>query len=93
MYVGVPTDPPVGTPAADRPTHVTPPPSPPSRPSKFFAPGWGLELEQAAPLGKSLPQTANRRQPPTANRHPLSITVAVVLCLDRVLTMKQSASL
>ena len=55
MYVGVPTDPPLGTPAADRPTHLPPPPpppsSPPSRPPKVFAPGWGLELEQAAPLG------------------------------------------
>ena len=32
-----------------RPTY-TPPPAP-SRPPKVFAPGWGLEFEQAAPLG------------------------------------------
>ena len=49
MYVGVPTDPPLGTPAADRPTHLTPPPT--SRPPKVFTPGWGLEFEQAAALG------------------------------------------
>ena len=47
MYVGVPTDPPLGTPAADRPTHLPPPPPP--RPPKVFAPSWGLEFEQAAP--------------------------------------------
>ena len=34
---------------ADRPTHLPPPP-PPSKPPKVFAPGWGLEFEQAAPL-------------------------------------------
>ena len=39
---------PRGTPAADRPTYLPPPP--PSRPPKVFAPGWGLEIEQAAPL-------------------------------------------
>ena len=47
MYVGVPTDPPLGTPVTGRPTY----PPPPSRLPKVFAPGWGLEFEQAAPLG------------------------------------------
>ena len=45
-----PPPPSPGTPAADRPTHLTPhPPLPPSRPPEVFAPGWGLEFEQAAP--------------------------------------------
>ena len=44
----LPTHPPLGSPAADRPTHHPPPP--PSRPIKFFAPSWGLEFQQAAPL-------------------------------------------
>ena len=34
--------------AADQLTHHPPPPS---RPPKVFASGWGLEFEQAAPLG------------------------------------------
>ena len=51
MYVGVPTDPPPGTPAADRPTHLppSPPPPPPSGPPKVFAHGWVSIFEQAAP--------------------------------------------
>ena len=46
--LGYPLTPPLGTPAADRPTHLPPPP--PSRPPKVFTPGWGLEFEQATPL-------------------------------------------
>ena len=47
--------PPLGTPAADGPTHLPPPPpSPPSRLPKVFAPSWGLEFEQAAPVGLAL---------------------------------------
>ena len=38
-----------------------------------------------------LPTAANHQQPPL-NRHPLSNPVSVVLCLARVLPMKQSAS-
>ena len=52
--LGYPLTPPLlGTMAADRPTHLPPPPLPfpPSRPPKVFAPGWGIEFEQAAPLG------------------------------------------
>ena len=45
--LGYPLTSPVGTPAADRPTHLPPPPS---RPPKVFASGWGLEFEQAALL-------------------------------------------
>ena len=46
--LGYPLTPPLGTPVADRPTHL--PPSPPSRPPKVFAPSWGLEFEQGAPF-------------------------------------------
>ena len=38
---------PLRTPAADRPTHLPPPP--PSRPPKVFTPGWGPGFEQAPP--------------------------------------------
>ena len=41
--------PPPGTPAADWPNHLTPPP--PSRLPKVFAPGWASIFEQATPLG------------------------------------------
>ena len=46
MHVGVPTDSPLGTLAAD-----PPPPLPLPDPQKFSHPGWGLEFEQAAPFG------------------------------------------
>ena len=49
--LGVPTDPTLGPLTADPPTHLKPPPPPTSRPPKVFAPVWGLEFEQAAPLG------------------------------------------
>ena len=38
MYVGVPTDPPMGIPAADRLTHLPPPPLQKSPPPKVFDP-------------------------------------------------------
>ena len=48
--VKVPTDPPLGTPAADR---LSPPPlPPPSRPPKVFAPDWVSRFEPATPLGR-----------------------------------------
>ena len=49
--MGYPLTPPLGTLAAGRPTHLPPPPFPPSRPLKVFAHGWGIEFEQAAPFG------------------------------------------
>ena len=45
--LGYPLTPPLGTLAADPPTHLPPPPS---RPPKVLAPGCGLEFEQDAPL-------------------------------------------
>ena len=42
--------PPPGTPAAGQPTHLTPPPLPPSRPPKVFAHGWVSRFDKAAPL-------------------------------------------
>ena len=56
MYDGVPTDPPWGPwRLTGRPTYP-PPLSPPSRPPKLFAPGWGAEFEQPPPPPRLLLQ-------------------------------------
>ena len=60
--LGYQLTPPLGTPAADRPTQL--PPAPPPDPQTVFAPGWGLEFEQPPPPLASTPNPMGG--PPTA---------------------------
>ena len=80
MYVGVPTDPPLGTRRlTGRPTY--PPIPPPSRPPKVFAPSCSLEFDQAAPLGVV---TMIPRSTAVSNLRPIALVTVVQKCTSRV---------
>ena len=56
---------PLGTPPPPAlPPDALPKPPPPPDPPKVFAPGWGIEFEQAAPLGLLIMQKCCRNHPP-----------------------------